>query len=231
METKKDPKVNLESRRTTFILAGLVVTLAVLFIGLEWSSTQRSHNGALVRNSDDFIDREIPITIQSQMTPPPPPPPAPEVITEFAEVDNDIEIEEMDMQSSEDDDDVPINLVQMEGEPSDIEECGEQDNYFVVVENQPEFPGGESALMKYLNKNIRYPAFAQENGIQGRVTVSFIVERDGSIASIEVMRSPAEELSKESIRVVQSMPKWKPGRQRGKAVRVKYVLPITFRLS
>jgi protein TonB len=85
--------------------------------------------------------------------------------------------------------------------------------------------------LKYLGEHIKYPAFAQENGIQGRVTLSFTVEKDGSIANIEVMRSPADELSKEAVRVVSSMPKWKPGKQRGKPVRVKYVLPVVFRLN
>ena len=100
----------------------------------------------------------------------------------------------------------------------------------VKCEHNPEFPGGEAALMAYIKQNLKYPAFAAENGIQGRVTLLFTIEKDGSISDIEVLRSPAAELSKEAIRVVQSMPKWKPGKQRGKAVRVKYVMPITFRL-
>ena len=102
---------------------------------------------------------------------------------------------------------------------------------YTVVENQPVFPGGEAALTKFIAANLKYPAFAAENGIQGRVTLSFVVEKDGSIDNIEVMRSPADELSQEAIRVVNSMPKWKPGQQKGKPVRVKYVLPVTFRLQ
>ncbi len=100
-----------------------------------------------------------------------------------------------------------------------------------IVEEQPEFPGGDIEMMKFIQKNLRYPPFAQKNGIQGRVTVSFIVERDGSITGVEVLRSPAEELSNEAIRVVKCMPKWKPGTQRGKPVRVKFMMPITFRLQ
>ena len=100
-----------------------------------------------------------------------------------------------------------------------------------IAEQQPEVPGGQTALMAFIKKNLRYPAFAAENGIQGRVVLQFIVEKDGFIGGIEVIRTPAEELSKEAIRVAQTMPKWKASKQRGKPVRVKFVLPITFRLS
>ena len=113
------------------------------------------------------------------------------------------------------------------------EKCIEADanQIFTVVEQEPEFPGGTKALMEYISKNLRYPAFAAENGIQGRVTLSFVVEKDGSVTDIQELRSPSEDLTKEAKRVVQSMPKWKPGKQRGKPVRVKYMLPVTFRLQ
>lgn len=94
-----------------------------------------------------------------------------------------------------------------------------------------EFPGGDIALMNYIKQNLRYPALAGEMGIQGRVILSFIVERDGAISNIVVLRTPAEELSKEAIRVIQSMPKWKPGKIKGTPVRMKYVLPVTFRIE
>ena len=156
----------------------------------------------------------------------------PDVIEQLTVVEDDVEIEEIEMQSLEDDNNTVVEVVDLSADsgPSEEEET-EGNQIFTVVEQQPEFPGGEAALMAYIKKNLKYPAFAAENGIQGRVTLSFTVEKDGSIANIEVMRSPAEELSKEAIRVVQSMPKWKPGKQRGKAVRVKYVLPVTFRLQ
>ena len=95
----------------------------------------------------------------------------------------------------------------------------------------PEFPGGQSALMKYLSENIRYPVIAQENGIEGRVICSFVVERDGSITDVQVVRGVDPSLDKEAVRVIQSMPKWKPGKQRGKPVRVRFTLPIVFRLQ
>lgn len=102
---------------------------------------------------------------------------------------------------------------------------------FDVVEEMPSFPGGQGALMSYLASNIKYPVVAQENGVQGRVTVSFVVERDGSISDVRVARSVDPSLDREAQRVVKSMPRWKPGKQNGSAVRVKYTVPVVFRLQ
>ncbi len=113
----------------------------------------------------------------------------------------------------------------IEGEENDSEAC------FTVVEEFPEFPGGTDSLMAFIKKNLRYPELLAESSILGRVTLSFVVEKDGSITDIQEMRSPSEYLTEEAIRVVQLMPKWKPGKQRGQAVRVKYMIPITFRLE
>jgi protein TonB len=113
--------------------------------------------------------------------------------------------------------------------PKQVEE--EEEEIFVVVENQPEFPGGQAAMMKFLSENIKYPVIAQENGIQGRVICNFVVERDGSITDVQVVRGVDPSLDKEAVRVIQSMPKWKPGMQRGKPVRVRFTLPVVFRLQ
>ena len=102
---------------------------------------------------------------------------------------------------------------------------------FDVVEEMPSFPGGQAALMQYLGSNIKYPVVAQENGVQGRVIVGFVVEPDGSISGVNVMRSVDPSLDKEAMRVVKSMPRWKPGKQNGSAVRVKYTVPVVFRLQ
>ena len=114
-----------------------------------------------------------------------------------------------------------------EPEPPKVEET----KVFDVVEEMPQFPGGQAALLEYLAKNIKYPVVAEENGVQGRVIVTFVVERDGSITDVRVVKSVDPSLDKEAARVVSSMPRWKPGKQRGKAVRVKYTLPVTFRLQ
>lgn len=117
-------------------------------------------------------------------------------------------------------------------EPVKAEPKPEVENkVFDVVEEMPSFPGGNAALMKYLADNIKYPVVAQENGVQGRVVVSFVVERDGSITDVKVVRSVDPSLDREATRVVKSMPKWNPGKQNGSAVRVKYNVPVSFRLQ
>ena len=107
----------------------------------------------------------------------------------------------------------------------------EETKVFDVVEQMPSFPGGPSALFEYLSKNIKYPVVAEENGIQGRVIVTFVVEKDGSITDVRVVKSVDPSLDKEAQRVVKSMPRWIPGKQNGSAVRVKYTVPVTFRLQ
>lgn len=107
----------------------------------------------------------------------------------------------------------------------------EENTVFEYVEQMPSFPGGDAALMQYLSKNIKYPPLAEENGIQGRVICTFVVERDGSVSDIRIKRGVDPSLDKEAMRVVSAMPKWIPGRQNGQMVRVKYTLPVTFRLQ
>ncbi|NLH28589.1 MAG: energy transducer TonB, partial [Bacteroidales bacterium] len=158
--------------------------------------------------------------------PPPPEPEAPEILEVVEEkVETRIQINIEDDQSR-----AQIQtFVPPPPPPKPKEEATEE--IFVVVEEMPEFPGGQSALMKYLSENIRYPVIAQENGIEGRVICSFVVERDGSITDVQVVRGVDPSLDKEAVRVIQSMPKWKPGKQRGKPVRVRFTLPIVFRLQ
>ena len=107
---------------------------------------------------------------------------------------------------------------------------GKADDVFMVVEEMPEYPGGTEALLNFLRENINYPEYCKENKIQGRVIVTFVVEKDGSIVEAEVVKSVNEELDAEALRVISSMPKWKPGKQRGENVRVKYTVPVNFKL-
>lgn len=107
----------------------------------------------------------------------------------------------------------------------------EETKVFDVVEVMPSFPGGQAALFEYLSKNIKYPVVAEENGVQGRVIVTFVVERNGSITDVQVAKSVDPSLDKEAVRVVKSMPHWIPGKQNGSAVRVKFTVPVTFRLQ
>lgn len=231
MEIKKDPRVDLKTRRQTYWLTGLTGILAVLFIAFEWTNVTHNKVRDRLGLDDMFIEDEIIMTVQNNTPPPPPPPPIPDVIEELTVVDNDVEVEEYDMMNIEADLNTEVDILAQTDEGPLVEDLVEDNEVFVIVEQEPEYPGGMQALMQYLSKSIRYPAFEAENGIQGRVTLSFVVEKDGSITDIMEMRSPSEGLTKEARRVVQSMPKWKPGKQRGKAVRVKYMLPVTFRLS
>ena len=176
-----------------------------------------------------FEEEIIPITEQPEQAAPPPPPAAPPIAETLTIVEDDADVEETTIATSEETNQaVEIKYVPVAVE----EEEPEEQTIFEVVEQMPEFPnGGMAGLMQYLSKNIKYPTIAQENGTQGRVTVQFVVNRDGSIVDAKVLRGVDPYLDKEAIRVISSMPKWKPGMQRGKAVRVKYTVPVMFRLQ
>ncbi|MBQ7192681.1 MAG: TonB family protein [Paludibacteraceae bacterium] len=225
MELKKSPKANLEDKRFTYLLMGLVFVLSVCYVALEW--TEKEVTKYEVADMDFLIEEEIEIQQTTQETPPPPPPPVVQEVEVLNVVEDDVETEEIEI-NTEDDKDVEV-IIQAPVEV--VEEEEEEEVVFVVVEDMPEFPGGPQALMKYLGESIKYPLIAQENGIQGRVICQFVVNKDGSIVDVEVVRSVDPSLDKEAIRVVKAMPKWKPGQQRGKAVRVKYTLPVSFRLQ
>ena len=231
MEVKKSPKEDLEGGIGMSILMGMIVGLAVLFVGFEWGSKDVQVVTADEGVADIIAEEEIEITRPENTPPPPPPPPAPAVTEVLNVVEDDVELEQQEIISSEDD----ASAAQQETfvapvvEEEEEEESAQQ--IFTVVEKQPEFPGGTAELFKYLSKAIKYPVIAQENGIQGRVVCSFVVNRDGSIVDIQVMRGVDPSLDKEAIRVISETPKWKPGEQRGKPVRVRFILPVQFRLQ
>lgn len=229
MEVKKSPKADLEKGKTMNILMGMIVGLAVMFVGFEWSTREIS----IVQNegvADIIAEEEVEITRQEEAPPPPPPPPPPAVAEVLTVVEDDVQLDDIDILSSEDDASMAQSQIYT---PPVVEEEEEESSttIFTVVEEMPEFPGGQGELLQYLSKSIRYPVIAQENGIQGRVTCSFVVEKDGSVTDVQVLRGVDPSLDKEAIRVISAMPKWKPGKQRGKPVRVKYNVPVTFRLQ
>ena len=156
---------------------------------------------------------------------------APEQVTktqdEVAQSDIAIGAIDYDQGSDEAEHVLKVNEKVVDEVPPKVEET----KVFDVVEQMPQFKGGDAALMDYLNKNIKYPVIAEENGIQGRVVTTFVVERDGSITDVRVIKSVDPSLDKEAVRVVKAMPKWNPGKQNGAAVRVKFTLPVTFRLQ
>lgn len=229
MEVKKSPKADLEKGKTMGILMGMIVGLAVLFVGFEWSDREIT----IVQSegvADIIAEEEVEITRPEDTPPPPPPPPAPAVAEVLNVVEDDVKLDDVDIVSSEDD--ATTAQVEAYTPPAVVEEEEESSQQiFTVVETMHEFPGGQGALLQYLAKSIKYPVIAQENGIQGRVSCSFVVNKDGSIVDAEVIRGVDPSLDKEALRVINSMPKWSPGKQRGKPVRVKYTVPVTFRLQ
>ena len=228
MEIKKSEKADLEKGKGTSILIGFVMALAVLFVALEWTEREVEDNSDLYMARETTITEEmVPITLPEKKTVPPPP--AAVAKADIIKiVEDDADIEEDIMVSTEDQvewvDLDEIDYIEVEPEP-------EEEEIFMVVEESPEFPGGYEAYMQYLKKNIKYPAICRENNIQGRVIVSFVVNKDGKIVDPEVVKGVNPSLDKEALRVISTMPNWKPGYQRGKPVRVKYTVPVNFRLN
>lgn len=228
MEIKKSPKADLEGKKTTGLLIGLVLILAAMFVAFEWTKRDVVITAGSGIVDVPFEEEMVPITEQEEPKQAPPPPEAPKVEEVLQIAENDADVEESTIQSNEDKGEaVEIKYVSEVVEEEEVEE----QRIFQVVEEMPEFPGGMAECLKFLAKNIKYPTIAQENGVQGRVIVQFVVNQDGSIVDPVVVRSVDPYLDKEALRVIQMMPKWKPGKQRGKAVRVKYTVPVTFKLQ
>ena len=226
MQLKKSPKASLEDKKLTYVLMGLVLVLSICYVAFEW--TEKEVTKYEVTDTEFFFEEEIDIQQTTQETPPPPPPPAVQEVEVLNVVEDDVETETIEI-NTEDDKDVEVVIAPPVEAPVEEEE---EEVVFMVVESMPEFPGGQQALFKYLAENVKYPVIAQENGIQGRVICQFVVNKDGSIVDVVAVRSSGEaSLDKEAIRVISSMPKWKPGKQRGKPVRVKYTVPVNFRLQ
>lgn len=228
MELKKNPKADLETRRGLYLEIGLVVILVATLVAFNIKSYDQEQIEVTQRTAVDEVE-DVVIQTQEEELPPPPEPEPQEAITELNVIENDEEsANEVDMsafQRQEEATNIEITPVQIEEE----EEVDEQ-VIFQVVENDPEFPGGVEAMYKFLAQNIKYPQLARENNITGRVFVTFVVERDGSVTGVRVLRDIGGGCGQEAVRVVKSMPKWTPGKQRGKAVRVQYNLPVNFTL-
>ncbi len=222
MEPKKNPKADLEQIRGTFLAGGLLASMVIIYllVNLKFYDVKASELGQLV--VDEMEEEIIPITQQNTPPPPPPPPPAAPEVIEI--VEDDVEVEEIEMIDTEADAETIVEEFEV------VEEVVEEE-IFTIVESMPEFPGGgQEALFKYLQKTMKYPQIAKENGIQGTVFVNFVVGKDGKIRDAKILRGVNKMLDEEAIRVVKAMPSWKPGKQRGKPVSVSYNLPIKFTL-
>lgn len=227
MEAKKSPKADLESRKTLFLEIGLTFALAVALVAFNWKSYEKKES-----TFTQAVVMEIPeeTIIQTQEnTPPPPPEPEVQMSEDIQIVEDDVEIKnELVIQDANDlsKPDVPVVKIEVKEEEEVVEE-----EIFLVVEEQPSFPGGEDKMFEYLYSNIKYPQVAKENNITGRVFLTFVVEKDGSIANAKILRDIGGGCGQEALRVVKSMPKWSPGKQRGKPVRVQFNLPVVFELQ
>jgi protein TonB len=222
MELKKNPKYDLEKKRGLFIQIGLAASLLIVLGAFEYRTYEKSASSLGDITLEAEWEEEIEATFREKKPPPPPPPP-PEVIEI---VENDEEIEEIEIEDTESDEDTEI-----------IEEEEETDEVFMIAEDMPMFKGcsddqcTQGEILKFIARNTRYPAIAKENNITGRVFVGFVVDKSGSVTNVKLLRGVDKYLDSEAIRVVKSMPKFSPGRQRGKPVKVQYNIPITFKLN
>jgi protein TonB len=220
MEAKKSQKADLERRKGMFLEIGLVVALSVILVAFEWTKGEDKDVDEDVVAEIQFEDEMMQITRREE----------PKVAEVLDIVDDDVEIEDdfdFDMEAT---DNTEYDFTSMIGE--DEEEIEEEEVFF-IVEDMPTFNGGDPAteFRKYIAQNLRYPEIAAENGISGRVIVQFAVNKTGQVVDAVVVRSIDPALDKEAIRVVMSSPKWTPGKQRGKAVKVLFTFPINFVLQ
>lgn len=229
MEHKKNPKKDLNLKTGLFFNIGLIVSLALVIMAFEWrfyDDLETIDLGTLESEETELID--IPIT----EIPPPPPPvlqqpeiveiPDEEEIEEQVEMELDVEIEEETVP------DVPVKI---DAPPPPPPKEEPQDEIFMIVENQPEPKGGMQAFYKYIGKKIKYPKQARRMGVEGRVFVQFVVDKDGTLTDIKVLKGIGAGCDEEALRVLKEAPKWQPGKQRGRPVKVRMSIPIFFKLN
>lgn len=228
MEVKKTPKANLENRRLLFTEVGLVVALLVVFGAFSYGTREKNVAVLEAEVQDVEVEDMVPIT---QETPPPPPevPKIPILSDQIDIVEDDIEVEDNFM-SLEDDANLGVEIMDYV-ETVEEEVVEEEAIPFQLVEEKPSFNGGDAnEFSKWVNSKLNYPEIAKENGVQGRVTLQFTVNVDGSVSNVKVLRGVDSSLDKEAVRVVSMSPKWKPGKQRDRAVKVTYTFPVIFQL-
>lgn len=224
MVEKKSPEADVSRKSGLYLNIGLVIALLLVIAAFEWKFYDDGDLADLGQVSDDFEEMlDIPPTEQ----PPPPPPkiqqpeivevPDEEEIEEDIEVDLDVEITEEDV----------IEDIVFE-EPVEEEVA---DEVFTIVEQQPEYPGGMGAFYEFVTKKLKYPSQARRMGIEGKVFVQFVVDKSGNITEVMAVRGIGAGCDEEAVRVIKDSPQWKPGKQRGKSVKVRMILPITFKLG
>lgn len=229
MEVKKSPKADLTKSSAMFLEIGIIAALAIVLLAFEW----RSGNVKKAElSANDIIAAEeeiIPITEEENVVRPKMPT-IPILSDAIDIVDDDIKVDE-EMFSFEDSEDLGVDMNDYGYEVGE-ESAGDEAIPFALVEQKPKFQGGDAnAFSKWVNQHLAYPDIAKENGIQGRVTLQFTVGTDGSVSGVKVLRGVDPSLDKEAVRVVSSSPKWTPGKQRDRPVKVTYTFPVIFQLK
>ena len=226
MEEKKSPKANLENKKLMFMQIGMIISLLIVWMAFEHKSYDKREIDSSLFNREVALDEEM-VEITKQEEQKPQPVEVPKQTTQLEIVQDDVETEDLNINAEVEQNEVIEEYVA----PEVVEEEVVEQEIFQIVEEMPSFPGGEAKLMEYVAKNIKYPQIARETGIQGRVFVGFVVEPDGSISNVKLLRGIGGGCDEEAMRVIKSLPKWKPGKQRGKAVRVSYQIPVFFKLQ
>ena len=209
-----------------FMQIGMIIALLIAWLAFEHKSYDKREIDESLRNREVVLDEEM-VEITKQEEQKPQPVETPQQTTQLEIVDDDVETEDLNINAEVEQNEVIEEYVA----PEVVEEEVVEQEIFQIVEEMPAFPGGEAKLMEYVGKNIKYPQIARETGIQGRVFIGFVVEPDGSVSNVKLLRGIGGGCDEEAMRVVKSMPKWKPGKQRGKAVRVSYQIPVFFKLQ
>ncbi len=228
MEIKKSEKANLENKKLLFVEIGLVISLAITLFAFEWTSTETEV--AVLEDTQELVLEEEIIPITQEAPPPPPAAPKIPVLSDQIDiVDDEIEVDDDLFMNLEDDSSLGVEIMDyVEVEEEVVEE---EAIPFQLVEEKPSFQGGDAnQFSKWVNSRLVYPEIAKENGVQGRVTLQFTVEKDGTVTKVKVLRGVDPSLDKEAVRVVSMSPKWSPGKQRDRAVPVTYTFPVIFQL-
>jgi hypothetical protein len=229
MEVKKTQKASLENKRLLFTEIGLILTLLLVWGVFSWQSKEGKEVTLEEDNQVVEVEDMVPIT---QETPPPPSsaPKIPILSDQIDIVDDEIKVDDDMFQNLEDNANTGVEIMDYVEEVKD-EVVEEEAIPFQLVEEKPSFNGGDAnEFSKWVNSRLVYPEIAKENGVQGRVTLQFTVNTDGSVSNVKVLRGVDSSLDKEAVRVVSSSPKWKPGKQRDRAVKVTYTFPVIFQL-
>lgn len=228
MEIKKSEKASLENKRVLFVEIGFVIALLLVFLAFDYKS-QDAKVGALVAENQEIAEEEIIPTTQETPPPPPEAPKMPELSDQIDIVDDEIQVDDIQI-NTEDDKNLAVELKDYREEVVE-EEVEEEAIPFQLVEEKPSFMGGDAnAFSKWVNERLDYPEIAKENGVQGRVVLQFTVGADGKLSNVKVLRGVDASLDKEAVRVVSMSPKWTPGKQRDRAVKVTYTFPVIFQL-